>query len=86
MYRNPFDRKLGVEIETPGSKPATMEDVEQRRRNLESLGLQDTALGRLNKRQSDWMETRDDLKDRVQGAVKGAAKDALKKGAMSAGL
>ena len=60
--------------------------MERRRRNLESLGLQDTALGRLNNRQSDFIESRDLLKDKVQGAVQGAAKDALKKGAMSAGL
>lgn len=59
------------------SKPVTMEDVEARRKMLQDLGLQDSALGDLNRFQSDIIGQRDELKDEMKSQLRGYAKQAI---------
>ena len=53
----------------PISDPLTIEDIERCRQRMKALGLQDTALGRMNDKAGQMMAQRDGIKSQASDYV-----------------
>lgn len=71
-YRNPFDRQLGIDMpEATPARPQTEDDVERRRQTLKRLGMDDSALGRVNDAHGTLLAQRDQMRDDLRNRLLG---------------